>query len=65
VTYRFEGENDFFLAFSGGLITIKDDPIPEPSTWAMMLAGFAGVGAVLRHARRAPGRAHRSDVLPA
>jgi hypothetical protein len=65
VTYRFEGENDFFLAFSGGLITIKDDPIPEPSTWAMMLAGLAGVGAVLRHARRAPGRPHRSDVLPA
>jgi hypothetical protein len=26
--------------------------IPEPSTWAMMLVGFGGLGAVLRSARR-------------
>jgi hypothetical protein len=26
--------------------------IPEPSTWAMMLTGFAGLGAALRFARR-------------
>jgi hypothetical protein len=27
---------------------------PEPSTWAIMLAGFAGLGAVLRRGRPAP-----------
>lgn len=26
--------------------------VPEPSTWAMMLLGFAGLGAALRRARR-------------
>jgi hypothetical protein len=28
--------------------------VPEPATWAMMLAGFFGLGAVLRDARRKP-----------
>ncbi len=28
--------------------------VPEPSTWAMLLAGFAMVGAALRYRRRAP-----------
>lgn len=27
-------------------------PVPEPSTWAMMLIGFFGLGVLLRHARR-------------
>ncbi len=27
-------------------------PIPEPAAWALMLAGFGGIGAVLRLARR-------------
>jgi hypothetical protein len=26
--------------------------VPEPSTWAMMLLGFAAVGASLRYRRR-------------
>jgi len=26
--------------------------VPEPATWAMMIAGFAGVGAALRSSRR-------------
>ncbi len=26
--------------------------VPEPATWAMMLLGFGGLGAVLRHSRR-------------
>ncbi len=36
--------------------TLPDNapPIPEPGTWAMMLAGLAGVGAITR--RRASGR---------
>jgi len=28
---------------------------PEPATWAMMLAGFGGAGALLRHRRRGGG----------
>jgi hypothetical protein len=31
-------------AFAGG--------IPEPATWTMMLMGFGGLGAMLRHRRR-------------
>jgi hypothetical protein len=27
-------------------------PVPEPATWAMMLIGFGGMGAILRHNRR-------------
>jgi hypothetical protein len=26
--------------------------VPEPSTWAMMLLGFAGLGFAFRHSRR-------------
>lgn len=31
-------------------------PVPEPSTWAMMLVGFAGIGMAMRRRRR-PGLA--------
>jgi hypothetical protein len=27
-------------------------PVPEPATWAMMIMGFGGMGAILRHNRR-------------
>ena len=30
------------------------DAIPEPTTWALMLAGLGGMGAVLRSRRQAP-----------
>lgn len=33
----------------GGVIT--DGGVPEPSTWAMMLIGFAGLGAAIRRRR--------------
>ncbi|MBT2188499.1 PEPxxWA-CTERM sorting domain-containing protein [Sphingobium sp. H33] len=26
-----------------------DQPVPEPASWAMMIGGFALVGAVMRH----------------
>jgi hypothetical protein len=29
-------------------------PVPEPATWAMMLMGFAGIGAAMRRRRRVP-----------
>ena len=27
--------------------------VPEPATWALMIMGFTGMGAALRHRRRA------------
>lgn len=57
VSYRFEGETTLFSEVNGGLVTIKDDPIPEPSSWALMLAGFAALGAALRYSRRPQRRA--------
>ena len=45
----------------GGTLCVTQDcghegggggPIPEPATWAMMLIGFGGMGAILRHNRR-------------
>jgi hypothetical protein len=49
---------------NGGAISCGSDaytesfalvPIPEPSTWALMLLGFGGLGATMRLARRRPG----------
>jgi PEP-CTERM motif len=28
--------------------------VPEPATWALLIAGFGGVGAALRRSRAAP-----------
>jgi hypothetical protein len=36
-----------FTAFSGGAV-------PEPSTWAMMLLGFGGIGFAMRRRRKLP-----------
>jgi PEP-CTERM motif len=47
----YTGQSNFY---SGGVdtVTIALAPIPEPATWAMMLAGFAGLGfAGFRRAR--------------
>lgn len=52
------GVNYHALGNSGGgedvFYSIKSDSaggVPEPATWAMMLMGFGGLGAVLRHRR--------------
>ena len=38
----------------GGANPSESSPVPEPSTWALIIVGFAGVGLVsARHARRA------------
>ena len=34
-------------------VAINFSAVPEPSTWAMMLLGFAGIGLALRHRRSA------------
>jgi CHRD domain/PEP-CTERM motif len=38
--------------FPGGEIRAQLSPVPEPSTWAMLLFGFAAVGLTFRRARR-------------
>ncbi len=43
------GNNDGFKLKS---VTLSAPAIPEPSTWAMMIVGFGGVGATLRARRR-------------
>jgi PEP-CTERM motif len=40
-----------YTAIEGSIITISA-AVPEPSTWAMMLLGFAGIGFAARHMRR-------------
>ena len=45
-----DGENSFYEALNpGGLgfgnyLALSPPVVPEPSTWAMMLLGFAGLG---------------------
>jgi hypothetical protein len=58
LTLNLRGVRSFQYAFSGGAPwgqvdnIVVDEPIvsgvPEPATWAMMILGFAGVGAALR-----------------
>ncbi|WP_353216420.1 cistern family PEP-CTERM protein [Sandarakinorhabdus sp.] len=43
---------DTFSGASGvGIVTKLVDPVPEPSSWAMLIAGFGLVGATLRRRR--------------
>lgn len=59
---RFNGDGTFDLAFesqanvgitAGAAITGPlAAPVPEPSTWAMMLGGFGAIGFMLRRRRR-------------
>jgi hypothetical protein len=39
--------------FNVSLVGTPTSGVPEPATWAMMLIGFAGVGAALRRRARA------------
>jgi hypothetical protein len=48
---NYQGSNNsaiyYFAGYdgaSGGLDTFTVTAVPEPSTWAMMILGFAGVG---------------------
>jgi hypothetical protein len=40
--------------FADRLDTLSSAPVPEPATWAVMLTGFGGVGALIRRRRQAP-----------
>lgn len=39
--------------YSAQMRSAIESPVPEPTTWALMLAGLGGVGAALRSRRRA------------
>ena len=52
---------DILSATNGGNNVIYSDPlvsgtfgVPEPATWALMMIGFGGLGAMLRSAKRKP-----------
>jgi hypothetical protein len=48
---HFSGANCFTYTLS--ISEIPDPPpVPEPSTWAMMLLGFGAIGAAVRYSRR-------------
>jgi hypothetical protein len=34
----------YYVSFDGSAIVVPVTAVPEPSTWAMMLIGFAGLG---------------------
>ena len=44
---------NFGYNFNQGLVTGFNDPIPEPASWALMIAGFGLAGATLRRKRQA------------
>jgi hypothetical protein len=46
------GNNNQISDFAPQNALLSIAPVPEPSTWAMMLLGFAAIGAVLRRGRR-------------
>jgi hypothetical protein len=60
VTGLFAGQSYFNVhtsSFPGGELRANLTAVPEPATWAMMIAGFAGVGGTLRSRRRVPAAA--------
>jgi choice-of-anchor C domain-containing protein len=43
-TTAFSGNDTFPFAFGPALDNVSVTPVPEPSTWAMMILGFCGLG---------------------
>jgi hypothetical protein len=54
--YNIWGNADPFAVIGASPLTITETltAIPEPAEWAMLLAGFGGLGAALRRRRRSP-----------
>ncbi len=51
-TIKFSADASSGCCYGPALDHVRIAPIPEPATWAMMLGGFAFVGALLRRRRR-------------
>jgi len=49
------GVNDQFPGTANGSVTVDFLAVPEPSSWALMFAGFGGIGLMMRRARKLRG----------
>ena len=56
--------NNIQLAFEANDPANFPAPVPEPATWGLMLASFAGLGVVMRR-RRVPDQARSHGKLAA
>jgi hypothetical protein len=56
IDYQFavQGDPDFSFGITENGVPLSFMPAPEPATWAMLLVGFGGLGAVMRRARPKP-----------
>jgi hypothetical protein len=52
ILLAYNSSSDAKLYFTGDNENPGGGPVPEPATWALMLVGFGGMGAVLRRNRR-------------
>jgi hypothetical protein len=60
--FLFDSTSNTFMGLSGQDFSVAG--VPEPSTWAMMLLGFAGLGVAFRQSRRkVPPAAEHPHVL--
>jgi hypothetical protein len=48
-----EGVESFGSAWASGIVTYTLGPVPEPTSWAMMVGGFGLVGGAMRVRRKA------------
>ncbi len=46
------GGGSFFVSENGSALDLNFTPVPEPSTWILMIAGLATMGALIRRSRR-------------
>jgi hypothetical protein len=58
ITFNFNGAAVQTVKFTSTSNSFEFDrvgavPVPEPATWAMMLVGFGGLGAMIRRRRQA------------
>jgi PEP-CTERM motif len=51
-TLTVNGTSGGLYSYGGNISFTKTLPVPEPASWALMIAGFGGLGAALRSKRR-------------
>jgi hypothetical protein len=51
------GPDSGYLAFDNLSFATGGGAVPEPAAWILMIAGFAGAGAMIRRSRRAAAQA--------